>query len=403
MSNFASAPLSDTPSNVDDVSAVTEPVRDVTVASPSPVPLRVATNGRDWALALIALLGLVYTLRWAGAIIIPLLLGLMCSYALSPVVDLLHRWRIPRAIGAAALLLAAVGGLGFMAFSLSDDASALIDSLPDAAQKLGNSLRADRGAPEGAIEKVQRAATSLEDAADDSRASAPLPAAGVTRVQVERPRFNVSAYLWTGTLGLAGLVGQALAVLFVAFFLLASGDTFRRKLAKVAGPTLKRKKATVQVLDEITAQMQRYLIVQTLTSVLVGLATWAAFAWIGLAHAAVWGVAAAVLNLVPYIGAIVVSGGAALVGFLQFETLGMALLVGSTSLLIQTLEGNLLTPWLTSRASRMSPVVVFVGVLAWGWLWGIWGLLLGAPLLIVIKAICDRVEALQPIGELLGE
>jgi predicted PurR-regulated permease PerM len=213
----------------------------------------------------------------------------------------------------------------------------------------------------------------------------------------------VSAYLWTGTLGLAGLVGQALAVLFVAFFLLASGDTFRRKLAKVAGPTLKRKKATVQVLDEITAQMQRYLIVQTLTSVLVGLATWAAFAWIGLAHAAVWGVAAAVLNLVPYIGAIVVSGGAALVGFLQFETLGMALLVGSTSLLIQTLEGNLLTPWLTSRASRMSPVVVFVGVLAWGWLWGIWGLLLGAPLLIVIKAICDRVEALQPIGELLGE
>jgi predicted PurR-regulated permease PerM len=403
MSNFASAPLSDTPSNVDDVSAVTEPVRDVTVASPSPVPLRVATNGRDWALALIALLGLVYTLRWAGAIIIPLLLGLMCSYALSPVVDLLHRWRIPRAIGAAALLLAAVGGLGFMAFSLSDDASALIDSLPDAAQKLGNSLRADRGAPEGAIEKVQRAATSLEDAADDSRASAPLPAAGVTRVQVERPRFNVSAYLWTGTLGLAGLVGQALAVLFVAFFLLASGDTFRRKLAKVAGPTLKRKKATVQVLDEITAQMQRYLIVQTLTSVLVGLATWAAFAWIGLAHAAVWGVAAAVLNLVPYIGAIVVSGGAALVSFLQFETLGMALLVGSTSLLIQTLEGNLLTPWLTSRASRMSPVVVFVGVLAWGWLWGIWGLLLGAPLLIVIKAICDRVEALQPIGELLGE
>jgi predicted PurR-regulated permease PerM len=108
------------------------------------------------------------------------------------VVDLLHRWRIPRAIGAAALLLAAVGSLGFMAYSLSDDASALVDSLPDASQKPGNSLHAERGAPEVAIEKVQRAATSLEDAADDSRTSAPLPVAGVTRVQVEPSRFNVS-------------------------------------------------------------------------------------------------------------------------------------------------------------------------------------------------------------------
>jgi predicted PurR-regulated permease PerM len=297
----------------------------------------------------------------------------------------------------------AVNSLGFMAYSLGDDAAALVDSLPAASQKLRESLRAERGAPEGAMEKVQRAATSIEDAAEDSRSPALLPAEGVSRVQVERPRFSVSEYLWSGTLGLAGFVGQALAMLFVTYFLLASGDKFRRKMAKVAGPTLSRKKATIQVLDEITAQIQRYLLVQTLTSLLVGLATWAAFAWIGLEHAAVWGVAAAVLNLVPYLGAILVSGGAALVGFLQFGTLGMALVIGASSLVIQTLEGNLLTPWLTSRASRMNPVVVFVGVLAWGWLWGIWGLLVGAPLLIVIKAICDRVDALQPIGELLGE
>ena len=111
----------------------------------------------------------------------------------------------------------------------------------------------------------------------------------------------------------------------------------------------------------------------------------------------------AVLNLVPYLGSIIVSAGAALVGFLQFGTLGMALLIGTASLVIHTLSGSLLTPWLTSRASRMDPVAVFVGVLAWGWLWGIWGLLLGAPLLIVIKAACDRVDALHPFGELLGD
>ena len=150
------------------------------------------------------------------------------------------------------------------------------------------------------------------------------------------------------------------------------------------------------------AVLQRYLMVQILTSVLVGVATWVAFLWIGLERAAVWGVAAAVLNLVPYIGAIVVTGGLALVGFLQFGTPGMAPLIGGVSLVIHTASSYLITPWLTSRASRMNPVAIFVGVLAWGWLWGIWGLLLGAPLLMAVRAVCDRVDDLKPIDELLG-
>jgi len=190
---------------------------------------------------------------------------------------------------------------------------------------------------------------------------------------------------------------------FIAFFLMASGDSFRRKMVKIAGPTFGRKRITIQVLDEITGQIQRYLMVQLLTCALVGVATWLVFLWIGLEHAAVWGVAAAVLNLVPYLGSIAISGAAALVGFLQFSTLGMALLIGGASLAIHTLSGNLITPWLTGRASRMNPVVIFAGVLAWGWLWGIWGLLLGAPLLMVVKSVCDRVDDFKPIGELLGD
>jgi predicted PurR-regulated permease PerM len=222
-------------------------------------------------------------------------------------------------------------------------------------------------------------------------------------VQIERPHFNIRDYLWSSTVGLVGMVGQALVVLFITFFLLASGDRFRRKMVKIAGPTFSKKKVTIQVLDEITGQIQRYLMVQVFTSVLVGLTTWGALLWFGLEQAAVWGIVAAVLNLVPYLGSAVTAGGLAMVGFLQFGTVAMALQLGGVSLLIHTLFGNLLTPWLTGRASRMNPVAVFAGVLAWGWLWGVWGLLLGPPLLMAVKAVCDRVDDLKPIGELLGD
>jgi predicted PurR-regulated permease PerM len=371
--------------------------------APGRVHVILPVDVRSVSLAVLALLACIYTLQWASTVFIPLLLGVMLNYALSPAVERLQRWRLPRAIGAAVLLLGLVTGLGSISYSLSDDAGALADSLPDAAQKLRESVQSPRGAPESSIDKMQRAAAKLEQAAEEGVAKAPPAAKGVTRVQIERPRFNIRDYLWSSTLGLVGLIGQAMVVLFVSFFLLTAGDRFRRKMVKLAGPTFTQKKITIQMLDEITAQIQHYLMIQVFTSVLVGVATWLSMWWIGLQHAAVWGIVAAVLNLVPYLGSVATAGGLALVGFLQFGTLEMALLIGGVSLFINTLEGNLLTPWLTGRASRMNPVVIFVGVLAWGWLWGIWGLLLGPPLLMVLKSVCDHVEDLQPIGELLGD
>ena len=145
-------------------------------------------------------------------------------------------------------------------------------------------------------------------------------------------------------------------MVFVAFFLLASGDTFRRKMVRIAGPTFGQKKLTLQALDEINHQIQRYLSVQVITSVLVGVATWLAYLWIGVDRAAVWGIASFVLNFIPYFGSIVVTGGAALMGLVQFGTIEMALLVGGVSLAIQSIEGYTLTPWMTSRASRMNAV-----------------------------------------------
>ena len=252
--------------------------------------------------------------------------------------------------------------------------------------------------------RVQEAAGELERAAQETGVQNPQTSSrGVTRVQVEKPKLNVSDYLWSGTLGATALAGQAAVVLFMVYFMLVVGDTFRRKLVKITGPALSKKKVTVQVLDEITNQIQRYLLVQTATSTLVGVASWLAFRWLGLEHAAIWGIAAGVFNIIPYLGALFVTACTALVALVQFGTVSMALLIGGMSLLITSLEGYLLTPWLTGRASRMNPVVVFVCLLFWGWLWGVWGLLLGVPIIMGIKSICDRVEDLKPIGELLGE
>jgi len=357
---------------------------------------------RSASLIVLAVLACVFVLHWASAVFIPLMVGVVFSYALSPAVDRMERWRVPRALGAALVMGSILGAAGWMAYSLADDAAALIETLPDAAQKVRESLQAAPGNPDGPIEKVQKAAAQLEQAAEERGSKLVTDPRGVTRVVVEKPRFNVKDYLWSGTLGLVGFAGQTLVVSFITFFLLVAGSTFRRKLVRIAGPTFSRKKITIQALDEITGQIQRYMLVQVFTSLVVGVATWLAFLWIGLKHAAVWGVAAGVLDLIPYIGLVVIGGSSAVVGFLQFGTLDMAVLISGVSVVIHGIEAYLLTPWLTSQTSRMNPVVIFVGVLAWGWLWGLWGLLLGVPILMIVKAVCDRVDDLKPVGELLG-
>ncbi|MEO8857213.1 MAG: AI-2E family transporter [Burkholderiaceae bacterium] len=357
---------------------------------------------RSVSLAVIAALASIFALRWASAVFIPVMVGMLFSYALSPVVGWLHRQRIPRALSAGVLILAIVGGMAFTAFSLSDDASKLIESLPLAAQKLRTSMRSVQRSNSNTLATVQKAATQLEQAAEEAATPAPPVSKGVQRVVVEKPKFDIKDHIWTGTLGLAAGLGQVAVVALITFFLLESGDTFRRKVVKMAGPTLSKKRVTLEALNEIHEQIQRYMLVNLLTAVIVGVATWLSFMAIGLNHAAVWGVAAGVLNLVPYLGAALITGGSALVGFLQFGTLEAGFLVGALSALINGIEGFLLTPWLTSRANRMNPVAIFVGVLAFGWLWGAWGLLLGVPVLVIIKAICDRVDDLKPVGEILG-
>jgi predicted PurR-regulated permease PerM len=247
------------------------------------------------------------------------------------------------------------------------------------------------------MDQVQKAAATLAQATDSAK-----PTPGVSKVQIVKPTFNIQDYLFAGTMRAAQAAAQAVVVAFITYFLLAAGDTFRRKLARIAGPNFAKRKITVQALDEITEQIQRYLLVQLLTSVVVGVATALAFWALGFNNAAVWGVLAGVMNLIPYVGTALISAASAVVALLQFGTLHMAVAVGSVSIVLHVISGYMITPWLTSRTSRLSAVVVFIGVLAWGWLWGVWGLLLGTPILMALKAICDRVDDLKAIGELLG-
>ena len=382
--------------------AATPPVAPALAPPPAaPLTLHMPVDVRNLSLALLALFATVALLHWASAVFIPIMLSLLLTSALRPAVDILHRWHIPRWLGAGALLIAMVSGLASAAWSLSDGAAQLVDSLPVAATKVRDNLKT-RASVSSPLDTMQKAATQLEQAANESSATA-TPRRGVQRVIVERPPFNIRDYLWSGTVGLMSALGQLMVVVFLTFFALASGNLLRNKLLRIAGTSLERRKVTTHVLDDITRQIQHYLLLQVFTSVLVGVATGLAYWALGLQNAAVWGVAAGVLNLAPYIGSALVTGASALVAFLQFGTLDMALAVGGASLVIHTIVGNLLTPWLTSRASSMSPVAVFVSVLAWGWLWGLWGLLLGIPVMMAVKAVCDRVEDLKPVGELLGQ
>jgi predicted PurR-regulated permease PerM len=403
-------------------------------SEPERVLLHTPVDVRNVALIVIAVLVSVFALQWAKAVFIPLLLGVMLSYALTPAVDFLQRWHLPRAAAAGLLLAAIVSAICWGVWSLNDEASALVENLPQVAQKLRQTMQGQRQRPVATIEKVQQAAAEIERVADGaaapasaaasdaasaarpsrlSSASGPAAAAkpelmpsttrGVTRVVVEKPGLDIKDYLLTGTLSAFAFLGQCAVVFFITFFLLCSGDNFRRKMVKLAGPRLSQKRITIQALDEITDQIQRYLLVQLAVSVLVGVLTWLAFMAIGLEQSAVWGVVAGITNLIPYLGAILIGGASALVGFIQFGALDMGILVGVSSFAIHTVVGNLLTPWLMGRASRMSAFAVFVSVLVFGWLWGVWGLLLGVPILMVVKSICDRVDELNAIGELLGD
>ena len=351
------------------------------------------------ALAVLTILALVAALFLARAFVVPLLLGILASYALRPIVDGMQALRIPRAVAAALVLAALVGGASWVAIAVSDDFTAMIEKLPEAARKLRHDLSAARTGGPTALQNMQEVANEIQAAAADAGAK---PGARVVAVRATEPTAWLRDYAVAQSALLFAIVGQAPIVLLLAYFLLASGDHFRRKLVQLVGPSLSRKKDALRILEEIDTQVQRYLLAMLVTNTLIGLATWLAFRALGLEHAGVWGVAAAILHFVPYLGLAVVALAAGVTGFLQFGTLLQGLAVAGTVLLIAGLIGMAFMTWLQGRFARVNAAVLFIALLFFGWLWGVAGLLLGGPLVAIAKVVLDRVESLRPAGELLG-
>ena len=284
------------------------------------------------------------------------------------------------------------------------DPPGTVAKLPDAARKVRQQVGESRAGGPSTLQKIQEAATEIQGAADaasgEKKPAKPPPAGAAARP----PEANVWVrdYMLAQSALLFTVVAQAPIVLLLTYFLLASGEHFRRKLVQLVGPSLSRKKDAVRILEEIDVQIQRCLFAIVAANILVGLGTWIAFKALGMEQAAAWGASAAVLHSIPYLGPVLIAAASGVTAYLQFGTAVQAFTVAGLSLLVAAAIGSLLMTWLQSRFARVNAAVLFIALLFFGWLWGVWGLLLGAPLVAIAKVICDRVDVLKPAGELLG-
>jgi len=372
---------------------------DTAVPAIESVVVRRRYTSMSLAMTVMAVIAFVAALYLGRAFFVPLLIGILASYALRPMVDWLEVHYLPRAAGAALTLVALVGSLSWVGYSLSGDAAAMIEKLPEAARKLRQTMTDARAGGKTPLQNMQEAANEIQGAAADA---ALKPGTRAAAYRAPEPSVWLRDYAIAQSRLLVSVAAQAPIVLLLAYFLLASGVHFRRKLVQFVGPSLSRKKDAVRILEEIDVQVQRYLLTMLLSNALVAICTWLAFEALGMEHAGVWGVAAGVLHFVPYLGSALILLGSGVAAFLQFGSMLHAVAIAGVALLVGGAIGLVFMTWLQSRAARVNTAVLFIALLFLGWLWGIWGLLLGAPLVAIVKVICDRVESLKPVGELLG-
>jgi predicted PurR-regulated permease PerM len=369
--------------------------------------LPVHVNARGLTLGVIATVAFIFGLQWAKNFFVPLLLGIFIAYTLSPVVRWLERWHIRRAIGATLVTGLILVGMVLTAHRVQGEFLNIVDELPTLTHKVTRMLMDASDGP-STIQQVQAAAAEIEQAA--ANAGAAKRAAAARRAPAPAPaqtpgasNFRIMDWLLAGSVGLASFISQATMVVFLVFFLLLAGDTFKRKLVKLTGPSLTQKKVTVHILEDINTSIQNYMFMLLVTNVLLALLMWIALRFIGLENAGAWAIFAGVAHVMPYFGPLLITSATGLVAFLQFESLRMVILVAGASLAIATLVGMVVTTWMTGKIAKMNPAAVFVSLLFWGWLWGMWGLLLGVPVVMIIKTVAERVEGMEVVAELLGE
>jgi predicted PurR-regulated permease PerM len=354
-------------------------------------------RARDVALVTLAILAVIAAAKFAGALVVPVVLGILLSYALRPLVARLEKVRVPRALGALLVMSALVAGLGASVWALAGDLSAAVAELPAGARKLRGIVHRWQQAGPGPITHMKEAATELgktaAEVAGQSPASTPAPASAGPTLESRLGENAAAVFTVFGQIAGAGLL---------ATILLASGDAHRRRLVRIAGPSLARRRITIEILDEIDVQVQRQLLILAGANLLIALLAWPAFAALGLDRAPMWAALVGLLHFIPYAGTPIATIVVGVVALLQFDSVATALgLSGVTATIALTIGFGLVT-WLQGRAVSMNAAATFVALLFFGWLWGAWGLLLGGPLLAAFKVVADRIEAMAPIGELLG-
>lgn len=362
-------------------------------------PPRIHVDARGLALTTLATLAFIFALQWANKFFIPLLFGIFIAYTLSPVVGWLEKIRIPRVIASSLVMLAIIGAAVGVGYTLQGEFQAIVDELPESSHKLSRALSKLKQTGPSTIEQVQVAAAEFERATNQAAGIKPAP----TKPAVSEGGFQIKQWLLASSMSAVGALSQTTMVLFLVFFLLLSGDTFKRKLVKLTGPSLSKKKITVHILDDINASIQRYMFMLLVTNVMLAATMWLVFRLIGLQNAGAWAVAAGLLHIIPYFGPMLIAIATGLAAFMQFESFSMLVLAAGSSLAVATIVGTFITTWMTGRIAKMNPAAVFIALLFWGWLWGVWGLLLGIPIIVIVKVFSEHVEGMEPVAELLGE
>jgi predicted PurR-regulated permease PerM len=380
-----------------------EPIHDRPHAADTPEgPIQTRVAGlQGYGFVSLAVVIVIAALSIAKGFFIPVFVAFIVSLALARIVRTFERF-IPRWIASALVVLMLVTSVGALTYSLSDEAARAIAELPTATRSLRQAARVIFSSQQGPLRQVQRAIDELESTATESTNRPPTPK-GVTPVQVVEPPVNLSNIVWLGSQGVLWITAQLVLVLFLVYFLLTYGDMFKRKIVRMSGETLSRRKVTVQLIDEIGEHVAKSISHLTMASIVVGVATTLCLWLLDVKYAGLWGLAAGLFNFVPYVGPMMIAAGLFLASIVQFGDLLTASMVAGVSVAITSIEGFVFTPVVFGRTAHVNPVAVFIGFLFWGWLWGLWGMLLALPLLMILRAIADKVDELAPLAELLSD
>lgn len=333
-------------------------------------------------LFVLALLGAFYVAR---AVVLPIILAILFSLILAPVVRGLRRLHVPRWIASGLVVMAVVAVVGGLGYYLASPATAWMDRAPQSLQRVEIKLR-ELLEP---VAKVSRATEQVERMTD---------VGGRREREVQMAGESLSGSLMDVTLAVVSAVAVTLVLLY---FLLTSGDVLVRKVAGLTRSAEARHQV-VDIARTVEQSVSTYLLTITLINVCLGIAVGSALLILDMPNPVLWGAMACLLNFVPYLGAMVGVAVVALVALLTFDSVGQAAVPPVAYLTLTAFEGSFVTPTILGQRLTLSPLVIFVGIIFWGWMWGVVGALLAVPMLASFKIVCDHVEKLKPVGELMG-